>query len=197
MVPQKWETLESSVVFSAGPWFTISREAVRIPDGRTIEDYYRIQSPDFTKVVAVTPEGKLVLVSGYQHGPRAVTLQAPGGVVEPGESPLEAHRELFEETGYRSHRWEGLGSFVVDGNKYYSTSHIFLARDALPAGAATGDGVEDLETVLLSPEEFLDAVGKGGVDLFTTVGTVCLGIAALRKESLVSKVPRDGGLRSS
>ena len=73
--------------------------------------FYRIDSADWVNVVPVTPAGEIVMVRQYRHGLRDVTLEIPGGMVDPGETPEQAAaRELLEETGYRAERLEALGS---------------------------------------------------------------------------------------
>ena len=51
----------------------------------------------------VTDDGRMVLVEQYRHGTDEMTLEIPGGAVDPGERPeTTAARELEEETGYRA-----------------------------------------------------------------------------------------------
>ncbi|MBA3266440.1 MAG: NUDIX hydrolase, partial [Nocardioidaceae bacterium] len=54
-------------------------------------------------VLALTPEGRLVMVRQFRPGPDRVVLNVPGGFVDAGETPVEAAaRELTEETGFVS-----------------------------------------------------------------------------------------------
>src|SRR5215471_3027417 len=113
-----WKKLESSPVLSAPPWLEVYRERVELPNGHTLEDFYRVILPEFAVAVPLTKAGEMVMIRSYRHGAERVTLCAPAGLVNSGESPLQAaQRELFEETGYASPEWYDLGSFVVDGNR--------------------------------------------------------------------------------
>lgn len=104
-----------------------------------------IELPDWVNVIPLTAEDDVLLVEQYRHGTGRVTLEIPGGTVDPGEAPgAAARRELMEETGHRARRLVRLG--VVEPNPAIQTNrcHLFLALDVRPAGAAAPD-----------PEEFL------------------------------------------
>jgi len=62
-------------------------------------------SGDWVNVVALTHDDRIVLIRQFRFGTEQVTLEIPGGIIDPGEAPLfAAQRELLEETGYRWRR---------------------------------------------------------------------------------------------
>ena len=90
-----------------------------------------LELPDWVNVVAVTPEGRIVLVDQYRFGIKAITSEIPAGGVAPDEPPLHAAiRELREETGYTSDDWTYLGA--VEPNPAFQNNHchLFAARNA-------------------------------------------------------------------
>jgi len=121
-------------------------------------DIFVFACPDWCNVLAETPEGELVLIWQYRYGTDAMSLEIPGGVIDPGEEPLEAaRRELKEETGYEADSFE-LVSVVepnpaLQGNRCFT----FLARGARLTGATAFDDLEDLETVVV-PQADLPAL---------------------------------------
>ena len=102
-------------------------------------------------VVALTEDGKAVLVKQFRHGTRETTLEIPGGAVDPGDrSPLAAaRRELREETGYVARRWTRIG--LVQPNPAFQTNACttFLAEMCRRAGEPDPDEGEELEVVLV------------------------------------------------
>jgi ADP-ribose pyrophosphatase len=47
-------------------------------------------APDWVNVVALTPDGNLVLVRQFRFGTNELSLEVPGGVIEAGEDPVAA-----------------------------------------------------------------------------------------------------------
>src|SRR5205823_5989712 len=89
--------LKKSDILERQPWLALYQDAVRLPSGRCLDDFYRVVLPDYVLVAAFTPTGQLVMVRGYKHGLGRVSLFAPAGHLDPGEEPLQgARRELFE-----------------------------------------------------------------------------------------------------
>jgi ADP-ribose pyrophosphatase len=113
-------------------------------------DIYVFACADWCNVLAETPDGELVLVWQYRFGTDALSLEIPGGVIDPGEEPLvAARRELLEETGYEADSFELVS--VVEPNPALQANRCFtyLARGARPTGKTAFDDLEDLETVLV------------------------------------------------
>ena len=159
-------------------------ERVELPEGRVVDEYLWIKTRDFAMVVAVTPDGHVVLERSYKHGPRRVALALPAGYIEPGETPDQAaRRELREETGYTSDDWRALGSFTADGNYGVNTAHLFLARNARPSEGAGGvghDDLEEIEVLTLPLAQALAAVTRGEVAQLSSAAGIALAAAALR-----------------
>jgi ADP-ribose pyrophosphatase len=96
-----------------------------LPDG-TVAEFEVLDILDSVAVLALTPAEEVLLVEEFRPGPEAILLELPGGVVEPGQAPLEAARaELLEETGYEGDLIE-VGTVVRDP---YATNvkHAFAA----------------------------------------------------------------------
>ena len=64
---RKWEIIESEYLIRR-PWLTARRDRVKLPTGVEIPEYYILEYPDWVNVIAITKEGKFVLVRQYRHG---------------------------------------------------------------------------------------------------------------------------------
>lgn len=145
-----------------GRKFDFEVNRLRLPN-KAEGDWECIRHPGGALVVPVTPGGKLVLVRQYRFTVQGRLLEFPAGTVEKGEDPLETvQREIEEETGYRGDRWKKLGQFFLAPGYSDEIIYAFLAEEVTPSeNPPAQDDDEDIETVLLSPEEVEAAIYSG------------------------------------
>jgi 8-oxo-dGTP pyrophosphatase MutT (NUDIX family) len=140
----------------------VLEDHVRLGDGREIDDFCVIESPDWAAVLCVTADGRVALVRQYRHGLGAESWELPAGALEPGEDPLAAaQRELLEETGYATDTWQPLLVASIDPSRQVSRAHFYAALGARRVAAPALDSNEDLETVLVGKAELLQMVDSG------------------------------------
>ena len=163
MTQRKWEILSSEYVVRS-PWYRLRRDTCRLPDGSVIDPYYVREHDGFAVVFAVTTAGDVVFAKQYKHGFGGFVLELPAGMIESGEDPLHcARRELEEETGYTSGRFEKIAEFIADPTSSTGVSHVFMALDVRPDGIIAPDPGEDIETVLVPLDRVLEEVRGGRV----------------------------------
>lgn len=169
------ETLNSERVY-AGRVFTIDRDRVKMPNGRTIT----VDVVRHTKSVVVAPvpePGKLVLIRQYRHAVRQFLWELPAGSVDPGETPEDAaRRECHEEIGL-------LPATVVRLTALYPTpgycdeEMIFFRASGLeqPDTPAHVDDDEDIEAKTVELRDAREMVRRGEiVDMKTVVALTLL-----------------------
>jgi len=154
-----WHLLDRTTALDCGRYLRVDQHRIQLPDGRVIEHWPVVITPDYVNILARDPQERFVLFRQTKYMAPAMSLAPPGGYLDPGEDPLTAaRRELREETGYTAadHDWHHLGSFVVDSNRGCGNAHLYLALNATPTTCIASDDLEEQTLVLTSRAE-LDA----------------------------------------
>lgn len=150
-----WRKLGETVVYDR--FRRIVSRSFALPDGSTTE-FEVLELSDSAAVLALTPQDEVVLVREFRPGPEAVLLELPGGVVEPGEAPLEAARaELVEETGYTGDL-VAVGTVLKDAYAT-NTKHVFAATGC--RRVAEPEEPQLTEPVLMPLAEFRSHLRRG------------------------------------
>jgi ADP-ribose pyrophosphatase len=127
-----------------GRVFDMMRENVTLDNGATTELDF-IEHPGAAAVVALTDDGRVVLVRQYRHAIRRYIWEIPAGTLAPREAPAAcARRELIEETGYAAAHWQALGEITPVPSYSDERIHLFLAT-GLSAAAQHLDADEVLD----------------------------------------------------
>jgi 8-oxo-dGTP pyrophosphatase MutT (NUDIX family) len=162
-MPQNWERL-ASMVESDHRIFLLRRDVAVSPRTGAELEFVVIESRDWVAVIALTIDGRLVLVRQYRHGAGEVTVEIPGGMVDPGMSPEEAGRaELRQETGYAGGEWSELGHLSVVPAVFTNHLHVYLARGVELVGELQLDEGEDIVTEVVSLAEAKRMVASGEI----------------------------------
>ena len=148
----------------------------------------RTQASGAVVLVAVTEEGKLLLVEQYRVPVGRPTLELPAGVAgDTAGAPDEAlaaaaERELREETGYTAHAFEPLLTGPSGPGMVSEMVTFFRARGLTrvsAGGGEAGEGITVHEVPLTSLAGWLAAQQRAGVlvDPKIYVGLYFLGMA--------------------
>jgi 8-oxo-dGTP pyrophosphatase MutT (NUDIX family) len=138
------------------PWVTIQHRSIKAPNGQ-VEVYHNFKQADYTSLVSLTTDQKLVLVRQYRPAVDSYTIELPGGLAEENENlAVGVARELTEETGYvapklpillsttrpdngRLNNW--LHGFFVDNVEFDSLIDV---EEGIESFVATVDDVCDM-----------------------------------------------------
>jgi len=160
---KKWnivnsQPLESNRVFSTRKDTSLS------PITGNEHDFFVIEAPDWINVIALTENDEVVLIEQFRHGSQSVTVEIPGGMVDPGEEPLQtAKRELLEETGYAGDSWASIGEVLpnpaIQNNKCYT----FLVTNCKKVGEPKFDTTEEILTYTKPSSEITKLVAEGKI----------------------------------
>jgi 8-oxo-dGTP pyrophosphatase MutT (NUDIX family) len=173
----RWTVLESQVLIDRR-WLRLHRERLRLPSGQVIEEFHLFESPNWSAVIAIRPDGEVVLVDQYRRGLDRVSRELPAGVIDPGESPLQAaKRELAEETGYQAPHWLPLVELSPEPHRSTHRAHFFVAWGAEALCAARPESTECIEVVTARVGDLLGAVDRGGIDHAAHVAAILMASA--------------------
>ncbi len=159
-----WQRLGSETIYTCRI-FSLRKDRNRSPRDGQEHDFFVLDSPDWVNIVPVTPDDQVVLIQQYRHGIDDITLEIPGGMVDPHDpSPLHAaRREMQEETGYDSEDVIPLGSIhpnpAIQGNRCYT----FLARNVEKRFEPQFDTTEEIEVTLVPVTHLPDLVRQGKI----------------------------------
>ena len=155
----KFELIDSEVIFE-GRVFTIRRDNLRTPDGRTTK-YDIVEHHGSVVILPVDQDGNLLFVRQYRHAALEDMLELPAGVLEPNEEPaLCAAREIREETGMGAGKLVELGKFYLAPGYSTELMTVFLATD-LRVDPLDPDADEFLEVEKIPLAEALSIAEAG------------------------------------
>jgi 8-oxo-dGTP pyrophosphatase MutT (NUDIX family) len=160
-----WEYLDSQPAVDYGI-LRLRRDRRRSPRTRQAHEVIVLEMPDWTNVVAVTPDQEVVLIRQFRHGMGVVELEIPGGIVDPADSgPLAAaRRELAEETGYGAAAWIAVGSVAPNPAIQNNRCHTFLALGAAPLTGQSLDTGEDIGVERVAVADIPALIRSGAID---------------------------------
>ncbi|MFP6854893.1 MAG: NUDIX hydrolase [Opitutales bacterium] len=153
--------------------FEVRRLRCSHPDGRE-GDFYVLDTSDWVNVVALTPQEELIFVRQFRFGSGELSWEVPGGVIDPGESPVDAAvRELQEETGFVGDQVRSLASCRPNPAILRNRCHFVLIEGARPLAETDFDPNEELETRLVPLAEAVSWAKAGRVEHALSLDALC------------------------
>jgi ADP-ribose pyrophosphatase len=158
-----WQAVQERVEYKTSIFNLLKRDMIYTEENLK-GSFYALDSPDWINVIALTPDEDIVLVEQYRFGIEQVTLELPGGMVDPGEDPLTtAKRELLEETGFCSEHWQSIGKVSSNPAIQTNFTHTYLAKNAYCQQDQDLGEHEVIKVHTLPMAEFLSLAREGVV----------------------------------
>lgn len=158
----------SSSYINQHQYFTARKDAYQLPSGKIVDPYFVVELPTSVCAMAITTDGKVILVKQFRYPVNRQLIELPGGFIDEGEGAQQAiARELLEETGYSFDRIEALGATAANPGVLNNMTHLFIAFGGKPTSEQHLDPneeisihLEDLTTVknMLDNNEILQSM---------------------------------------
>ena len=150
---EKWVVKDSSYLFK-NKYLTVRKDRVITQKGVEIPDFFVIENPNWINVIAITEDGLFVMEEQYRHGLGIIEHELCAGMIEDGESPLEAaKRELKEETGYAGGDWKLFMKSSPNPSSMNNINYTFLAKGVKKQFEQRLDNREFINVSLLTKDE--------------------------------------------
>lgn len=160
------KTLKRTEIFK-GHIFDVAVDDVELPNGLGQAKRELIFHKGAVAVLAVTPEGKIILVKQYRKAIEKVSLEIPAGKLEIGEAGSEeaaALRELEEETAYRTDKLDLLYDFYSAIGFCNERIRLYLAENLIRVpNPRPQDDDETIELYELTLDEAKERVASGEI----------------------------------
>ena len=161
MNPRSATTLESRRAYE-GDRLSLRIERIQIGRNPAVEREI-VEHRGSVVLVPLTDRGTVLLVRQWRHPVAQVLLEAPAGMLEPGEDPETcAQRELQEETGHRADRLTRLPGFWVAPGWCTEYMHAFQAT-GLHAAPLPQDVDEDVQVEETPLDRVPDLIRQGSI----------------------------------
>lgn len=173
-----WEIKKTKEVLKTAP-FNVEEVTLLHHKTPINKPYYRLNMIDWVNVLAITKENKALLIKQYRVGSDKLTIEIPGGGVDPHENTtpdVAALRELEEETGYTSKELISLGDISPNPAIQTNKVHMFLALNCYlnEERKHFPDENEDIEIELTDPKKLNQLVRAGYLDHSLAALTIML-----------------------
>lgn len=144
--------------------FRLRKDRCRSPRTKAEHDFFVLEADSWVNVVALTPDDHIILIDQYRFGVEQITLEMPGGIIEPGEDPAgAATRELLEETGYAPETVSVLGYVEPNPAILNNRCYTVLAQNCRVGGGQTLDDQEDIGVRLFDLAELPKLFSNGKI----------------------------------
>ena len=156
------KTITSQPIYS-GRVISLKVDDVTLPNGATSKREI-VNHPGAVAIIALTDDGKLIVVEQYRKALERSIIEIPAGKLELGEVPeVTARRELAEETGFGCEELTYLQTFATSPGFADEVIHLFVARQLFvleQQAELDEDEFVELMEVTLEEAEIMVADGR-------------------------------------
>lgn len=170
---EKIERIKRELIHS-GAILDIYQDTVKLPNGKEDKWDFVSHRMGAACVLAVLPDGRLLMVRQYRNALDRFTWEVPAGKRDSldEDTKICAARELEEETGYRAGKMEKLLSLKTTVAFCDEFIDVYLATELEKVGEQHLDEGEDIDIKAFELKELMDMCYAGTLQDSKTVAAI-------------------------
>jgi len=141
-----------------GRVINVYNDKVELSNGKTT---YRevVEHHQVAAIVAVDEDNNVLIEKQYRYPVQSELLEIPAGLIDEGESPLQAaRRELLEETGYEAEEWVKVLEYFTSPGMHNEVVHLFIATGLKRVSGQSLDSDEELSFDIMPLDEIIGKI---------------------------------------
>lgn len=170
---QEIKRIDRKLIYS-GTILDIYEDTMLLPNGKTEQWDFVSHRMGAACVLAVKPDGKILMVRQYRNALERETLEVPAGKRDSvdEDTAICAARELEEETGYRAGKLEKLLSLKSTVAFCDEMIDVYLATDLEKIGEQKLDESEEIDIEAWDLKDLMDMCYSGKLQDAKTVAAI-------------------------
>lgn len=175
---KSWKKIKTRKRTNFGGHYEVHQDRVIAPSGKET-DYFIVRKNPSVLIVPINENGEIYMTRLHRYTTGNFELEFPCGHMEKSDHKSfikAAKRELEEELGLRSNKWEKICKIFEASGIASATIHIFVAYAVFKTKNPTRDpGDKNLhETNLISKSQLNRIVRQGKISNSNTLATIAI-----------------------
>ena len=166
-----FKVIQSETCFK-GYIMDIKRDKIEFENGLQADRELVVKHHEAAAVLAIDPEGKILMVKQYRYGTGFEMLEIPAGLMDAGEDHEAcAARELQEETGMKANKLTRMFDYYATPG-YCTEKIVFYLAEDLESAEQHLDADEFLTVHRFTIEEAVQMVAEGEITDGKTIAAI-------------------------
>lgn len=152
-IGKKWKLISRNIVYDGSPYLKIFIDVIKLPNGKIINNYHRIEISNAV-ILLIENNEKILVYKEYRHGINDVSLTFPAGGIEDNETAIDAaKRELLEETGYDAKNFNLINNYIVSGSYRFSELSYISVTGIKKIADPVAEDMENPEKIWMNRQQ--------------------------------------------